>query len=140
MKLHTRETYEEVIERLIENLSELDEKTRAEIEEARKAIETGKFVTHEQLKKVSWPLMEYKVVWSISAARELKNLDRSIAKRIYEKVNALFHNPERYVEKLIRYLYYRLRIGDYRVILDIEHESVRILILKVGHGSTVYER
>jgi predicted transcriptional regulator len=51
MKLHPRETYEEVIERMIEDLSELGEKTRIEIEEARKDIESGKFVTHEQLKK-----------------------------------------------------------------------------------------
>lgn len=51
MKLHPRETYEEIIERMIEDLSELSEETRAEIEEARKEIESGKFVTHEQLKK-----------------------------------------------------------------------------------------
>ena len=51
MKLHPRETYEEVIERMIEDLSELNEQTIAEIEEARKEIEYGKFVTHEQIKK-----------------------------------------------------------------------------------------
>ncbi|MCL4322895.1 MAG: hypothetical protein M1498_00365 [Candidatus Thermoplasmatota archaeon] len=51
MKLHPRETYEEVIERMIEDLSELNEETRTEIEEARKEIEAGRFVTHEQLKK-----------------------------------------------------------------------------------------
>ena len=84
--------------------------------------------------------MEYKIVWSIPAVKELKHLDRSIAKRIYEKVDLLSYNPERYVEKLVRYQYYRLRIGDYRVILDIQHEMVRILILKVGHRSNVYER
>ena len=51
MKLYPRETYEEVIERLIEDLSELNEETKAEIEDARKEITYGKFVTHEQLKK-----------------------------------------------------------------------------------------
>lgn len=51
MKLHPRETYEEVIERMIEDLSELNEETVKEIEEARKEIESGKFVTHEQLKR-----------------------------------------------------------------------------------------
>ena len=51
MKLYPRETYEEVIERLIEDLNELNGETKAEIEEARKEIEAGKFVTHEQLKK-----------------------------------------------------------------------------------------
>ena len=50
-KIHPRETYEEVIERMIEDLSELTEETKAEIEEARREIESGKFVTHEQLKK-----------------------------------------------------------------------------------------
>ena len=51
MKLHPRETYEEVIERMIEDLSELNEETIREVEGARREIESGKFVTHEQLKK-----------------------------------------------------------------------------------------
>ncbi|EQB68349.1 MAG: hypothetical protein AMDU5_GPLC00013G0010 [Thermoplasmatales archaeon Gpl] len=51
MKLYPRETYEEVIERLIEDLSELNDETKAEIEEARKEMAAGKFVTHEQVKK-----------------------------------------------------------------------------------------
>ena len=51
MKLHPRETYGEVIERILEDLRELSEETIADIEEARKEIESGKFVTHEQLKK-----------------------------------------------------------------------------------------
>ena len=77
------------------------------------------------------------VVWSIQASKQLKRLDMSVAKRIHEKVGQLYQNPERYVEKLVRYPYYRLRVGDYRVILDIQNEMVRILILKVGHRSNV---
>lgn len=84
--------------------------------------------------------MEYKIVWSIKAARQMERLDRTVSKRIYEKVGQLHENPERCVEKLVRYPCYRLRIGDYRVILDFQHEMVRILILKAGHGSNVYER
>ena len=84
--------------------------------------------------------MEYEIIWSTNAADQMRSLDRSIAKRIHEKVGQLYQNPERFVEKLVRYPYYRLRVGDYRVILDIKHESVRILILKVGHRSRIYER
>ncbi len=51
MKLYPRETYEEVIERIIEDLNELNDKTKMEIEQARKDIESGKYVTHEKLKK-----------------------------------------------------------------------------------------
>ena len=84
--------------------------------------------------------MEYEIIWSIKAAGQMRRLDRSVAKRIHEKVGQLYQNPERFVEKLVRYPYYRLRVGDYRVILDIKHESVRILILKVGNRSKIYER
>ncbi len=84
--------------------------------------------------------MDYIIIWSVQASKQLKSLDRSIAKRIHEKVGQLRQNPERYVEKLVRYPYYRLRIGDYRVILDIQKEMVRIMILKVGHRSSIYDR
>ena len=84
--------------------------------------------------------MDYRIVWSIQASKQLERLDRSVAKRIHEKVGQLYQNPERYVEKLVRYPYYRLRVGNYRVILDIQNEMIRILILKVGHRSNVYER
>ena len=50
MKLHPRETYEEVLERILEDLRELSEKTKNEIGQAIKEIRAGKYRTHEQLK------------------------------------------------------------------------------------------
>ena len=84
--------------------------------------------------------MDYRIIWSIQASKQMERLDRSVAKRIHEKVGQLYQNPERYVEKLVRYPYYRLRVGDYMVILDIQNEMIRIFILKVGHRGNVYER
>ena len=51
MKIIERETYNDVIERMIEDDLELNEKTKREIEEARKRIKAGKFITHEEVKK-----------------------------------------------------------------------------------------
>lgn len=51
MKLFKRETYNEVIERMLEDDIELNEKTKKEIEEARKRVKAGKFITHEEVKK-----------------------------------------------------------------------------------------
>jgi len=51
MKIMDRETYNDVIERMIEDELELNEKTKQEIEEARKRIKAGGFVSHEQVKK-----------------------------------------------------------------------------------------
>ncbi|MBS3075660.1 hypothetical protein J4429_04340 [Candidatus Pacearchaeota archaeon] len=47
MKMIERETYNDVIERMIEDDLELNEKTKKEIEEARK----GKSISHEEVKK-----------------------------------------------------------------------------------------
>ena len=51
IKLFRRETYNDVVERLIEDMKELNEQTKKEIEKARKEIAEGKFKTHEQVKK-----------------------------------------------------------------------------------------
>ena len=50
MKMYGRETYNEVIERILEDFQELSEETKKEIEIARKQIAQGKFKTHEQVK------------------------------------------------------------------------------------------
>ena len=50
MKLHSRETYNDVLERLLEDLSQLDEGTRRDIEKAIREIKSGKYRTHGQVK------------------------------------------------------------------------------------------
>jgi predicted CopG family antitoxin len=51
MKVFERETYNDVLERLIEDVRELNEETKIEIAAAVKEIQDGKYVTHEQLAK-----------------------------------------------------------------------------------------
>ena len=82
--------------------------------------------------------MAFEIIWSDSASRQLKKLDRSVARRIFEKVGELQEKPHRFVQKLVNSPYYRLRVGDYRVILDIQEASLRILVLKVGHRGSIY--
>jgi len=51
MKMHPRETFNDVLERLVEDVRELDAKTLAEVEEARAEIRAGKYLTQEQVRK-----------------------------------------------------------------------------------------
>ncbi|VVB85254.1 Uncharacterised protein [uncultured archaeon] len=51
MKLYRQETYNDVLERLIEDVSDLNLKTREELETAIKEIESGKWVSLEKLAK-----------------------------------------------------------------------------------------
>ena len=49
MKLFERETYNDVLERLIEDVHELNTETKKEIESAINEIKSGKYITHEKL-------------------------------------------------------------------------------------------
>jgi len=49
MKLFERETYNDVLERLIEDVHELNGETKKEIESAINEIKSGKYITHEKL-------------------------------------------------------------------------------------------
>jgi len=51
MKMHSRETYNDVILRLLEDLRELNDETKKEIEKAVKEIESGKYKTHDEVKE-----------------------------------------------------------------------------------------
>ena len=85
--------------------------------------------------------MIFQIIWSESAAKELKKLDKTVAKRIFKKVSELSENPYHLeVTKMVGDPYFRLRIGDYRVIFDIQNDMLRILILNVGHRKNVYKK
>ncbi|MDD5132884.1 MAG: hypothetical protein PHD81_03900 [Candidatus Nanoarchaeia archaeon] len=51
LKIFERETYNEILERMIEDDLELNEKTKQDIEEAKKQISAKKYVSHEEVKK-----------------------------------------------------------------------------------------
>ena len=51
IRVMKRETYNEVLEFIIEDSLELNQKTKLEIEKARKRISSGKKVSHEEAKK-----------------------------------------------------------------------------------------
>jgi predicted CopG family antitoxin len=50
MKLHRRESYNDVILRLFEDLTELNEETLKDIQKARKEIDSGKTRTQDEVK------------------------------------------------------------------------------------------
>src|SRR3989304_3327706 len=69
-----------------------------------------------------------------------KNRHRAAPRRVFEAVGELREDPLRHLQKIVNSPYYRLRVGDYRVIMDVQRGALRILVLKVGHRGSVYER
>jgi mRNA interferase RelE/StbE len=73
--------------------------------------------------------MSYNIEFNSKSKKFLKILDKTISLRIIEKINLLKENPFRYLEHY-EGNYYKLRIGDYRALIDINFED-KILIVQV---------
>ena len=75
-----------------------------------------------------------------SAFRQLSRLERNIQKRIAGKLEfyCLQEKPLKYAEPLTnsRFGEWRFRIGEYRVLFDVEADE--IVVLAVGHRREIY--
>ena len=83
--------------------------------------------------------MTYKVLFSDLALKQLRKLDREMRQRIITTIERIRIRPDTYIRKLVGDEGYRLRVGNYREILDIDKEQLVILILRIGHRRNVYE-
>lgn len=82
----------------------------------------------------------YKLIFEKRALNNLNKLDNQIKYRIWKKLQDCKENPFRFFEKLIKIRGFKLRIGDYRVIVDINRDDRIIYILELGHRKNIYER
>jgi len=73
------------------------------------------------------------------AAKELNKLERQIADRIIEGLKDLKDNPETVGKILKPSDFWSLRIGDYRVIYEIDKTKKRVVVLFIGHRKNVYD-
>lgn len=81
----------------------------------------------------------YRLVFARKAKIQLDALPRPVSKRIVEKLETLSEDPFALdVKRLTGIPLYRLRVGDYRVIFDIQHDVLAILVVKIGHRKKIY--
>lgn len=82
-----------------------------------------------------------KLIFAQSAFRQFQKLDRALQKRIDEKLRFYISQkkPLQFAEPLkdTRFGNSRFRIGDYRVLFDVE--SDKIIVLKIGHRKDIYK-
>ncbi len=83
--------------------------------------------------------MTYEVFFSDLALKQLRKLDLEIRQRIIATIERIRIRPDEYVRKLVGDDVYRLRVGNYRVILDLDKEKLIILVLRIGHKRNVYD-
>jgi mRNA interferase RelE/StbE len=82
----------------------------------------------------------YKIIFDEKAIEYLEKIPKLIAKRIFRKIQNSKENPHRYFIKLTNRPEYKLRVGDYRVIADINNDKLTILIVLIDHRKKVYNK
>ena len=85
----------------------------------------------------------YKLLFKKSAFAEFRKLPLSVRRRLADALQVLQLNPYNRALNIKKLkgidALYRLRVGDYRVLYDIEGINLSILIVRVGHRKDVYE-
>ena len=82
----------------------------------------------------------YKVIFDDKAIEFLEKLDTRNRERIFNKILSTKENPFHYFEKLTARNLYKLRVGNYRVIADINENEIKILVLLIGHRKNIYKK
>ena len=84
-------------------------------------------------------MTDFDIEYSDEAIFQLKGLDTQIAKRIVQKIESTRSDPHRFFVRLIGRTEFKLRVGDYRVIAEIEENRKVIIIRSLGHRKNIYK-
>jgi mRNA interferase RelE/StbE len=73
------------------------------------------------------------------AEKALARLDKKIQKRVLGRLRQLESNPRGHgAIKLTGSARWRVRVGDYRIIYDIQDSVLIVMVVKIGHRREVY--
>lgn len=84
--------------------------------------------------------MRYRIEVKRSAAKALKKIPKPDRKRVSEKIDSLAEklpNPD--ITKMKgNNPFHKVRVGNYRIIYEIQDDVLLVLIVKIGHRKDIY--
>jgi len=80
----------------------------------------------------------YSIELSQTSIKFLKKLNNKDSDIILNKIYSLRDNPFRFLKKLQGQKLWRLRIGDYRAVIDVIIKNNEIFIVRIGKRKNVY--
>ena len=88
----------------------------------------------------SYIMVMYAVEYLEGAVKDLRRVDPQWRKRILIEIEKLSQNPfmKSRVKKLVNSPYYRLRVGDYRVVYDLKRDRLVILVIHIRKREEAY--
>jgi len=86
--------------------------------------------------------MAYAIIVKPSAKRELSRLPREVQRRIAERIDELARSPRPPGAETYRGRQhsYRTRVGDYRIVYEVDDSRAEVWVFLIGHRKDVYRR
>jgi mRNA interferase RelE/StbE len=89
--------------------------------------------------------LAWKIEYDEGALADLKKLDRQMQREILDYLDKRIGrvpDPRAFGKPLrhSKFGLWRYRVRDYRIICELRHSQLRVLVVAIGHRSTVYER
>jgi len=85
-------------------------------------------------------VVHYAVEVTPAASRQIRKLDRNTQKRVLARIEKLEEDPRpRDASKLQSpEELYRVRVGDFRIVYQVEDDRLLVLIVRVGNRREIY--
>lgn len=80
----------------------------------------------------------YEIIIAKKVEKYLDKLNSKDRERIIHALEKLRIRPEAYLVRLVGEKSYKFRVGQYRVIVDLDKTKLLILVIKIGHRKNVY--
>jgi len=82
----------------------------------------------------------YSIIYSENCLKQLKKLNKFLKQRIISTIERLKIRPYSKIKRLAGTSFFRLRVGNYRVILDIKNKKLEIHAIEVGPRKKIYKK
>ncbi|MFY7999782.1 MAG: type II toxin-antitoxin system RelE family toxin [Candidatus Kapaibacteriota bacterium] len=83
----------------------------------------------------------YTVILKNSAEKQLDSLPDSVVERVLKHIEALKVIPRPHgTKKLTDGELFRLRVGEYRILYDVDDRAKTVIVLDIEHRSKVYRK
>lgn len=84
-------------------------------------------------------MAKYRLIFKKSVARDLRVLPKKDVKRILKRIEALADDPRGTgCSKLSGQNFYRVRVGVYRVVYEIDDGVLVVQVIRVAHRTRIY--
>ena len=84
--------------------------------------------------------MSFEIKLAPKVAKRLQRLDAHLSSRIKARLHRLAEDPFLYLERLAGHDCYKLRIGEYRALIDVDKKRQIVFVRHLDRRGRIYKR